>query len=248
MTRHGCWLVASLLGMALPALCANDGSPVDLVVTVGKSIVLDTPADLRRVSVANGDLAEALAVNPREVLINGKAPGETSVILWQQDGARTMYDLTVRQNTARIEAVQGQLKRGLEGQDISLEFENETVFLRGTVKDLSSAERASSMGNQLSGGEQQMLAIGRALMTNPRLLILDEATEGLAPLTRSEIWRCLARLKSEGVSILVIDKNVAALTKAADRHFIIERGRVVWSGLSRELAASPDIQHRYLGV
>ena len=110
------------------------------------------------------------------------------------------------------------------------------------------AERASSMGNQLSGGEQQMLAIGRALMTNPRLLILDEATEGLAPLIRSEIWRCLARLKSEGVSILVIDKNVAALTKAADRHFIIERGRVVWSGLSRELAASPDIQHRYLGV
>jgi branched-chain amino acid transport system ATP-binding protein len=110
------------------------------------------------------------------------------------------------------------------------------------------AERASSMGNQLSGGEQQMLAIGRALMTNPRLLILDEATEGLAPLIRSEIWRCLARLKSEGLSILVIDKNVAALTKAADRHFIIERGRVVWSGLSRELAASPDVQHRYLGV
>jgi branched-chain amino acid transport system ATP-binding protein len=109
-------------------------------------------------------------------------------------------------------------------------------------------ERAGSMGNQLSGGEQQMLAIGRALMTNPRLLILDEATEGLAPLIRAEIWSCLSRLKREGLSILVIDKNVAALTKAADRHFIIERGRVVWSGASRELAASPDIQHRYLGV
>jgi Flp pilus assembly secretin CpaC len=107
MTRHGGWLAVSLLGWRLPAICANDGSPVDLAVTVGKSLILDTPADLRRVSVANGDLAEALAVNPREVLINGKAPGETSVILWQQDGARTLYNLTVRQSTARIEAVQG---------------------------------------------------------------------------------------------------------------------------------------------
>ena len=95
------------------------------------------------------------------------------------------------------------------------------------------AERATSMGNQLSGGEQQMLAIGRALMTNPRLLILDEATEGLAPLIRTEIWRCLARLKEVGLSILVIDKNVGALTRVADRHFLIERGRVVWSGYRR---------------
>src|SRR5450830_1319577 len=110
------------------------------------------------------------------------------------------------------------------------------------------AERATSMGNQLSGGEQQMLAIGRALMTNPRLLILDEATEGLAPLIRTEIWRCLARLKALGLAILVIDKNVGALTRVADRHFLIERGRVVWSGASRELAAAPDVQRRYLGV
>ena len=110
------------------------------------------------------------------------------------------------------------------------------------------AERADSMGNQLSGGEQQMLAIGRALMTNPRLLILDEATEGLAPLIRKEIWRCLARLKESGLAILVIDKNVGALTRVADRHFLIERGRVVWSGVSAELAANPDVQHRYLGV
>ena len=149
MNGHGCWLVASLLAVALPAGCAHDGTPVDLAVAVGKSIILDTAADLRRVAVANGDLAEALAVNPREVLINGKAPGETSVILWQQDGARTMYNLTVRQNTARIEAVQGQLQRGLEGQDVSLEFENDTVFLRGTVKDLSSAERAAGMAATL---------------------------------------------------------------------------------------------------
>ena len=110
------------------------------------------------------------------------------------------------------------------------------------------AERAGSMGNLLSGGEQQMLAIGRALMTNPRLLILDEATEGLAPLIREEIWRCLELLRGAGQSILVIDKNVDALTRIADRHYIIERGRVVWSGDSRALAGAPDIQHRYLGI
>ena len=110
------------------------------------------------------------------------------------------------------------------------------------------AERIANMANQLSGGEQQMLAIGRALMTNPRLLILDEATEGLAPLIRAEIWQCLTRLKAAGQSILVIDKNVAALIAIADRHYMIERGRTVWSGTSRELAAVPDVQHRYLGV
>ena len=110
------------------------------------------------------------------------------------------------------------------------------------------AERLSSMGNLLSGGEQQMLAIGRALMTNPRLLILDEATEGLAPLIRAEIWRCLGRLKAERQSILVIDKNVQALTRIADRHYLIERGKVVWSGTSKELADAPDVQHRYLGI
>jgi branched-chain amino acid transport system ATP-binding protein len=107
---------------------------------------------------------------------------------------------------------------------------------------------ADRMGVQLSGGEQQMLAVGRALMTNPRLLILDEATEGLAPLIRMEIWRCLAQLKAEGLSILIIDKNVEALLRLADRHYLIERGRVVWSGSSPELAAAPDIQHRYLGI
>jgi len=110
------------------------------------------------------------------------------------------------------------------------------------------AARAGSMANLLSGGEQQMLAIGRALMTNPRLLILDEATEGLAPLIRDEIWRCLRALRAAGQSILVIDKNVAALTRIADRHIIIERGRVVWTGTSADLAASADVQHRYLGV
>ena len=110
------------------------------------------------------------------------------------------------------------------------------------------SERASVMANLLSGGEQQMLAIGRALMTNPRLLILDEATEGLAPLIRGEIWRCLERLRAAGQSILVIDKTVEALTRIADRHYIIERGRVVWTGSSQQLAGAPDIQHRYLGI
>ena len=110
------------------------------------------------------------------------------------------------------------------------------------------AERIASMANQLSGGEQQMLAIGRALMTNPRLLILDEATEGLAPLIRAEIWQCLTRLKAAGQSILVIDKNVEALIRIADRHYLIERGKVVWTGNSTELAAAPQVQHRYLGV
>ncbi len=110
------------------------------------------------------------------------------------------------------------------------------------------AARAHSMANLLSGGVQQMHAIGRALMTNPRLLMLDEATEGLAPLIRNEIWRCLKTLRSAGQSILVIDKNVAALTRIADRHIIIERGRVVWTGSSAALAAAADVQHRYLGV
>ena len=109
-------------------------------------------------------------------------------------------------------------------------------------------ERRRNRGNQLSGGEQQMLAIGRALMTNPKLLILDEATEGLAPLIRQEIWNCLRRLKSEGQAILVIDKNVGTLVGLADRHYIVEKGRVVWSGTSAELGRDSGLQQRYLGV
>jgi branched-chain amino acid transport system ATP-binding protein len=108
--------------------------------------------------------------------------------------------------------------------------------------------RKGNYGNQLSGGEQQMLAIARALMTNPRLLILDEATEGLAPLIRVEIYRSIESLKAEGLSILVIDKDVKALTKVADRHYVLEKGRVVWSGSSAELSADSNVQHRYLGV
>ncbi|WP_210495698.1 ABC transporter ATP-binding protein [Microvirga antarctica] len=109
-------------------------------------------------------------------------------------------------------------------------------------------ERRGNLGTQLSGGEQQMLAIGRALMTNPKLLILDEATEGLAPLVRAEIWNCLTHLRSENQSILVVDKNVDALAQFADRHVIIEKGRSVWSGTSAELVADASLKDRYLHV
>jgi len=110
------------------------------------------------------------------------------------------------------------------------------------------AERVENMGNQLSGGEQQMLAIGRALVTNPHLLILDEATEGLAPLVREEIWKCLGRLREAGQTILVIDKYIERLVRLADRHTIIERGCVAWQGSSAALAADRGLWHRYLGV
>jgi branched-chain amino acid transport system ATP-binding protein len=112
----------------------------------------------------------------------------------------------------------------------------------------SLAARVQHMGNQLSGGEQQMLAIGRALMTNPELLILDEATEGLAPLIREDVWHCLAALKAAGQTILVVDKYVQRLIPLADHHTIIERGRVAWHGTSAQLGADHGLWHRYLGV
>lgn len=110
------------------------------------------------------------------------------------------------------------------------------------------AERSEHAGNHLSGGEQQMLAIGRALMTNPKLLILDEATEGLAPIIRAQIWECLDQLKRAGQSILIIDKNINAVAKLADHHYILDKGRVVWQGDSASLLATPDLKSRYLGV
>ncbi len=109
-------------------------------------------------------------------------------------------------------------------------------------------ERRRQWGNTLSGGEQQMLAVGRALMTNPRLLVLDEATEGLAPLIRDEIWSCLAEIKAAGQTILVIDKNLSEMARLVDRHHVVEKGRVVWAGTPDALRADPDIAHRFLGV
>ena len=151
------------------------------------------------------------------------------------EGRQIFPNLTVRENLIATAA-----NRGKRPDPWTLD----RVF--ELFKNLN--ERKSHYGNQLSGGEQQMLAIGRALMTNPRLLILDEATEGLAPLIRAEIYRSIEQLKAVGLSILVIDKDVKALIRVADQHYMLEKGRVVWSGTSAELAASEDVQHRYLGV
>jgi branched-chain amino acid transport system ATP-binding protein len=151
------------------------------------------------------------------------------------EGRQVFPNLTVRENLVATAA-----NRGRHAGQWVLE----------TVLGLFPAlrERLNSPGGFLSGGEQQMLAIGRALMTNPRLLIMDEATEGLAPLIRREIWRALEQLKAGGQSILVIDKNVAALSRIADRHYVLERGRVVWQGSSVELRSDSEMQRRYLGV
>ena len=151
------------------------------------------------------------------------------------EGRQIFPNLTVRENlvaTART------------GQGTSKPWTLDRVYeLFPRLED-----RQGSMGNQLSGGEQQMLAVGRALTTNPTLLLLDEATEGLAPLIRDEIWSCLSALKSAGQAILIIDKNVETLTEICDHHFIVEKGHLVWNGNSNELRANPEIQQQYLGV
>jgi branched-chain amino acid transport system ATP-binding protein len=151
------------------------------------------------------------------------------------EGRQVFPNLTVRENLVATAANRSRLEAP---------WTLERVF--GLFPGLQ--ERQRHYGNQLSGGEQQMLAIGRALMTNPRLLILDEATEGLAPLVRADIYRSIELLKSEGLAILVIDKDVRALTRVADRHFVLEKGRVVWSGSSAQLRANRGVQQRYLGV
>ena len=151
------------------------------------------------------------------------------------EGRQIFPNLTVRENlvaTART------------GQGTSKPWTLDRVYeLLPRLED-----RQGSMGNQLSGGEQQMLAVGRALTPNPPLLLLDEATEGLAPLIRDEIWSCLSALKSAGQAILIIDKNVETLTEICDHHFIVEKGHLVWNGNSDELRANPEIQQQYLGV
>jgi len=151
------------------------------------------------------------------------------------EGRQVFPNLTVRENLVATAA-----NRSAHGAPWTLE----RVFRLFP----SLQERQRHFGNQLSGGEQQMLAVGRALMTNPKLLILDEATEGLAPLVRADIYRSIELLKSEGLSLLVIDKDVRALTRVADRHYVLEKGRVVWSGSSAQLRENRDVQHRYLGV
>ncbi|HEX3500169.1 MAG TPA: ABC transporter ATP-binding protein [Stellaceae bacterium] len=151
------------------------------------------------------------------------------------EGRHVFPNLTVSENLVATAAQRGGAGAAWRYEDILMLFPN-------------LAERTETYGSRLSGGEQQMLAIGRALLTNPRLLILDEATEGLAPLIRAEIWRCLETLKARGLAILVIDKNLAALTRLADRHYVIEKGRIVWHGDSAALRADEAVRRRYLGV
>ena len=151
------------------------------------------------------------------------------------EGRQIFGNLTVRENLLAT-AVTG-------GKDRS-PFTLDSVY--ALFPRLS--ERSRHYGNELSGGEQQMLAIGRALMINPSLLILDEATEGLAPLIRAEIWQALTTLKSQGLSILIIDKNIEPLLAIAERHYLMEKGRIVWSGSSLELRQRPELKSRYLGI
>ena len=151
------------------------------------------------------------------------------------EGRQVFPNLTVRENLVAIAA-----NRNKHANPWNLE----------KILDLFPllSARIDNMANLLSGGEQQMLAIGRSLMTNPKILLLDEATEGLAPLVRSEIWRCLNQLKEEGISILVVDKNVNDLARIADMHYIIEKGRIVWEGTSPELLEQKDFLGNKLGV
>jgi branched-chain amino acid transport system ATP-binding protein len=169
--------------------------------------------------------------------VTGRAPETIAAqgVALVPQGRRIVRSLTVRENLA----VAARVPRG--GRRL---WTLDSVY--ATFPRLR--ERASQIAASLSGGEQQMLAIGRALVTNPHLLILDEATEGLAPLLREEIWRCLERLRAEGQTILVVDKYIDRLVKLANRHTIIERGRVAWQGSSAELDADRGLWHRYLGV
>jgi branched-chain amino acid transport system ATP-binding protein len=150
------------------------------------------------------------------------------------EGRRIFPQLTVRENLLAT-------ARGGLGSDAWTLERVHTLFPR-------LRERENNLGANLSGGEQQMLAIGRALMTNPRLLILDEATEGLAPIVRAEIWACLAQLKAAGMSMIVIDKNIGSLLKLADRHYIVEKGKTVWNGGSAALRERSDLWEQYVGI
>lgn len=151
------------------------------------------------------------------------------------EGRQIFPNLTVKENLLMAAANHRKVEKPYKLDDIFV------IFPR-------LSERLTNFGNQLSGGEQQMLAIGRALMINPRLLILDEATEGLAPLVRQEIWRGLGILKEKGLAILIVDKNLQVLMEIAQYHYVLENGKIAWSGTTAELQNQPEIQNRYLGV
>ena len=152
------------------------------------------------------------------------------------EGRQIFPNLTVRENLVTF------YKKPYEGAQVDWQLEK-IIELFPRLRD-----RLQNMGSQLSGGEQQMLAIGRALMTNPRFLILDEATEGLAPIIREQIWESLTYLKKSGFSILVVDKDINALAQLADHHYILEKGKVVWSGNSFDLLKNRELESKYLGV
>lgn len=213
---------------------------VDLAIDAGEVVTLLGRNGMGKTTTVNTIMG---LVKPRggEVSIGGqRVTGSAPYVIARHgiglvpEGRQVFANLTVEENLVATSAARfGKPRWTLDG-------------IYGLFPRLR--ERKANMGNQLSGGEQQMLAIGRALMTNPRLMILDEATEGLAPLIRLEIWDCLTRLKDGGEAILVIDKNVDALARFADRHVILEKGRVVWTGTSPQLMADPVLKDRYLHV
>ena len=213
----------------------------------------------------------SLAVQPGEcvTLIGRNGMGKTTTVksimgLLEPRGGRVAMDGQPLQGQASYRAARAGLGLVPEGRQIfpNLSVRENLVATAGNRHQREQAwtldtvytmfprlkERERNLGANLSGGEQQMLAIGRALMTNPKLLILDEATEGLAPLIRAEIWSSLSRLRNTGLAMIVIDKNIGPLMNLADRHYILEKGRVVWQGRSEALRAQPEVLHRYIGV
>jgi branched-chain amino acid transport system ATP-binding protein len=222
-----------------------DGSPVlfgvDLTIHKGELVTLLGRNGMGKSTTVSAILG-IVAPSSGEIHFNGRAIHTLSShqiarlgIGLVPEGRQIFPNLSVRENLIAFAANRANSERPWD---------------LGRVLDLFPPlhERLETAGSLLSGGEQQMLAIGRALMTNPLLLILDEATEGLAPLVRLEIWRALKHLKQAGQSTLVIDKNISVLTQIADRHYVLEKGCVAWSGSSAELRADPGLQTRYLGV
>ena len=196
---------------------------------MGKSTIVKTILGLLR--------SQAGSVHLSGVDVTGSAPHRIARagIGLVPEGRHVFPNLTVREN---LVATARNRHRAREPWTLDVVYQ---LFPR--LK-----ERERNLGANLSGGEQQMLSIGRALMTNPLLLILDEATEGLAPLIRSEIWACLERVKAAGLALIVIDKNIGPLLRIADRHYVVEKGRIVWAGDSVQLKAQPNVLHEYVGV
>ena len=228
----------------------------DLVAHYGSSQVLFGPSlDIRR-----GEFVTLLGRNGMgkstlvKVLLGMLAPRSGSILFEGVEIARRPDHENARRGIGLVPEGRGifpnlTVRENLLATEIRRESQRQPWTLErvyGMFPRLR--EREKNLGSDLSGGEQQMLAIGRALMTNPKLLILDEATEGLAPLVRREIWLCLVQLKAEGLTMLVIDKNLKPLLHLADRHYVIDKGSVAWTGTSSQLQAAPEVLSRYLSM